>query len=158
MGLLLLRMSWLLPLVGIAVALHYATSEKLSLDRYERIIVKIRRKNLEPGVDWQFRMSDVDEPRTIRPAELEEDDQISDGGARIWARRSSSGNLTVVIADRDHGRAGEFGVAYAEAPLPAVADPETSSSVPLEVLDRLNRSKLKWKIDEHWWRLENPVH
>jgi len=114
--------------------------------RFEAVVAEVRRMPIPAGQQVRLRLADLQDPRSLRPAD--DEPLVRGGGAGlVWAERTGDGKLKVVIETRDAGHAGEYGFAYSEAPLKTT--PLDANWSMVDVPGRL--TILGSRIDEHWW-------
>jgi hypothetical protein len=154
-GVLALALAWLIfctPL-GVMLALafraHPGTFDRAKL---AAVVEQARNMNLTPDMEQEFRLENISDPKSLRPAKRGEIIYRGQGAGLVWAKISPDGKLRVVVETRDLGRAGSYGFAYSDKPLAAqhVSDDWSSLDVP----GPLNLVQPNMRIDDHWWEVQ----
>jgi hypothetical protein len=123
--------------------------------RFEAVVAEVRRLPLPVDEVVELYLDDISNARSLRPmdeASMESGKRGKRAG-RVWAKRTASGHLKVVIETKDSGHAGEFGFAFSDLPLGPIRRteyPEVSVPGYLYYVEGPQS-----QIDEHWWRVYN---
>lgn len=121
-------------------------------DNYQAVVDHVRAIGVLPGETKHFRLSDLDDPKTLHLRAEDEGTERGRGAGNVWAARSTKGTLVVVIETRDLGHAGEFGFAYSDNPSSLFGDVREaldSSAPPL--------TQVRRQLGDHWWEVYNDL-
>jgi len=117
----------------------------------EEIVQQVRQARLKPGAEAEFRLDNLDDPKSLRPAKPDEMFVRGGGAGNIWASVSPDGHLSVVIETRDLGHAGEYGFAFSDVPMSATRSDDNWFTI--DVPGRLHFVQPNMRIDNHWWQV-----
>ena len=118
---------------------------------FAAIVDKVREVTPTETEEIRFYLEDLSSPESLRSLDSEERFMRGEKAGLVWASKSSSGDLKVVIQTKDLGHAGEYGFAYSDTPLNL-----TSFEKPwffIDVPGRLNIVTPKMQIDKNWWKV-----
>ena len=120
-------------------------------DQWEAVVAGVRSFGVAPGETKELRLDPLSDPKSLRIRKPGEGNARGQGAGNVWAQRTATGILKVVIETRDLGHAGEYGFAYSEAPLsPSPFEGQWQS---LDVPSHLTLVLPDMRIDEHWWEV-----
>ena len=120
-------------------------------NHFEDVVEQVRLMTPNETEEIYLRLDDLSDPKTVRNATRSEMYIRGGGAGNIWATKSRSGVLKVVIQTKDLGHAGEYGFAYSDVPL--TLQPFGEHWFTLDLPGRINIVDPKMKIDEHWWEV-----
>lgn len=127
---------------------------------FEAIVAQVREAGLKPGVETQFFLDDLSNPKSLRLLSDGEAMKLYSrkGAGHVWAQVSPQGGLKVVVETNNMGHAGAYGFAYSDSALsPAPMDGE-GNWFRVDVPGPLYIVVPKMKIDEHWWEVLNNLN
>lgn len=133
----------------------YQNAGRFDRGRFESVVAEVRKRDPKPGVVYEWRLDDLDDPASLRPLHKVEDLRGLNNG-HVWAEVNAAGKLKVVILTRFLNHAGSYGFAYSDEPLtPTPFGHGDGNWLQLDVPgDFLNMVLPEMQIDEHWWRVE----
>ena len=120
--------------------------------RFEAVVAEVRRLPLPVDEVVELYLDDVRTRDHLCPMD-EASMQSGKRAGRVWAKRTASGHLKVVIETKDSGHAGEFGFAFSDLPLGPIRHTEYPDVNVPGYLYYVEGPQSQ--IDEHWWRVYN---
>jgi hypothetical protein len=123
----------------------------------EAVVAYVRTSGIKPGQQSEFLISNLTDPRSIRPIKPHQGFTPGEDAGHAWADVAEDGKLKVVIETRDLGHAGMYGFAFSDSALSPKSTGGDNDWFTLDVPGRLNYVQRHMKIDDHWWEVINNL-